>query len=589
MNSIIRSFLVLMFGILIHGPSDAVQPGDRVDNFRLLDHAGTSHELHYLSDAKAIVLMVHGVGCPIVRQSLPALNALRKDFAKQGVEFLMINSNAQDDRAALAQEAAEFGIDLPILRDETQLIGEALGITRTADVFVIDPRTWKLAYRGPIDDRLSLGAQKPEAKNRYLADALSAVLADKPVAIKEAEAVGCIVNFAERERKAEHAKISYVDQIAPLLQEKCVACHRPGGIGPWAMTSYENVRGFAPMIREVIRTKRMPPWYADPHFGNFVGDRSISNEQAQMLVHWIEAGAPRGSGDDPLKKVEPLKTQWLYGEPDMVVEIPAFEVPATGVVDYKYPRVPNPLGKDVWVRAIQILPGNPAVVHHVIAGIADSQTNDRTGIEQLAAFGGYSPGRNYFMFPDDSGVLLHANASLQFQTHYTPNGKAVRDVTRVGYYLAKVPPKHEMRLQFLYDPSLRVPAGAKAHQASVSYTFPKNVLLYSVQPHAHLRGRAAKFTAHYPDGREEVLLSVPRYDFNWQSVYLFEEPKVILSGTRIVFDMTWDNSALNRANPDPTKDVRWGDQTWDEMNAGFLRYRDLLPGENAAAMISTKK
>ena len=563
----------------------AVVPGDRIDNFRLLDQNGNSHELHYLSDAKAIVLMVHGIGCPIVRQSLPEFAAVRKQFAAQGVEFLLINSNPQDDRATLTQEAAEFGIDLPILRDETQLVGEALGVTRTAEMFVIDPRTWKLAYRGPIDDRLSLGAQKPEAKNRYLADALTAVLADKPVAIKETDAVGCIVNLTERDRKAEHAKISYVEQIAPLLQEKCVACHRPGGIGPWAMTSYENVRGFAPMIREVIRTKRMPPWYADPHVGNFIGDRSISNEQAQMLVHWIEAGTPRGSGEDPLKNVEPLKSQWLHGEPDMVVEIPAFEVPATGVVDYKYPRVPNPLGKDVWVRAIQILPGNPAVVHHVLAGIADSQTNGRAGIEQLAAFGGYSPGRNYLLFPDDSGVLLRADASLQFQTHYTPNGKAVRDVTRVGYYLSKAPPKHEMRLQFLYDPSLRVPAGAKAHKESVSYTFSKNVLLYSVQPHAHLRGRAAKFTAHYPDGHEEILLSVPRYDFNWQSVYLFQQPKIIPSGTRIEFDMTWDNSALNRANPDPTKDVRWGDQTWDEMNAGFLRYRDLVPGENAAAMI----
>ena len=580
-----RFFATIICGLVIHSTTYARQPGDHIDNFRLLDQTGTSHELHYFSDAKAIVLMVHGIGCPIVRQSLPELAAVRKQFAAQGVIFLLINSNPQDDRATLTQEAAEFGIDLPILRDETQLVGEALGVTRTAEIFVIDPRTWKLAYRGPIDDRLSLGAQKPEAKNHYLTDALTAILANKSVAVTEVEAMGCVVNLIERDRKAEHAKISYVDQIAPLLQEKCVACHRPGGIGPWAMTSYENVRGFAPMIREVIRTKRMPPWYADPHVGKFIGDRSISNDQAQMLVHWIEAGAPRGSGDDPLKNVAPLKSEWLYGEPDMVVEIPAFEVPATGVVDYKYPRVPNPLGRDVWVRAIQILPGNPAVVHHVLAGIADAKKQNREGIEQLSAFGGYSPGRNYLPFPENTGVLLRANASLQFQTHYTPNGKAVRDVTRVGYYLSKEPPKHEMRLQFVYTPSLRVPAGAKAHSESVGHTFSKDVMLYSVQPHAHLRGRAAKFTAYYPDGREEILLSVPKYDFSWQSVYLFQEPKIIPKGTRVVLDMTWDNSAQNPANPDPTKDVRWGDQTWDEMNAGFMRYRDLAPGENAAAML----
>lgn len=584
------TFIVSVFSCLIgmQGVAYALQPGERVDNFRLLDQNGKSHELHYLSDAKAIVLTVHGVGCPVVRQSLPELSAVRSQFAAQGVEFLLINSNPQDDRAALAREAKEFGIDLPILSDTTQLVGESLRFTRTADVFVIDPRTWKLAYRGPIDDRLSYGAQKPAAKNHYLADALTAVLAGKPVVVAQAEAVGCIVNLPERDRKAEHAKISYADEIAPLLQEKCVACHRPGGIGPWAMTSYETVSGFAPMIREVIRTKRMPPWYADPHFGNFAGDRSISAEQARTLVHWIEAGTPRGEGPDPLAKIEPVPNQWVLGKPDLIVEIPAFDVPATGVVDYKYPRVPNPLGRDVWVRAIQILPGNPAVVHHVLTGIDDSDSSGRAFIEQLAAFGGYSPGRNFLPFPDGAGVLLRADASLQFQTHYTPNGKAVRDVTRVGYYLHKQAPKYEMRLQFLNTRSLRIPAGAKAHTESVAHVFRSDVMLYSLMPHAHLRGHAAKFTAHYPDGREEVLLSVPKYDFNWQTVYQFQEPKLVPMGTRVVFDMTWDNSALNPANPDPNREVPWGDQTWDEMNAGWIRYRELKPGENAAAMADHK-
>ena len=589
MRNVYRTIFSFIFSIGIQLSAAAVVPGDRIDNFRLLDQSGASHELHYLSDAKAIVLMVHGIGCPIVRQSLPAVAAVRKQFAAQGIEFLLINSNPQDDRAALRREAAEFAIDLPILIDDAQLVGESLGITRTAEVFVIDPRTWKLVYRGPVDDRLSLGAQKPKAQHHYLADALTSVLANKPVEVKEVDAVGCIVNLAAHDRKAEHAKISYSEQIAPLLQEKCVACHRPGGIGPWAMTSYENVRGFAPMIREVIRTKRMPPWYADPHFGNFVGDRSITTEQAQMLVHWIEAGAPRGTGADPLTTVEPVNMQWALGEPDMIVEIPAFEVPATGVVDYKYPRVPNPIGRDVWVRAIQILPGNPAVVHHVLTGIDDSDGDGRAFIEQLAAFGGYSPGRNFLPFPDGAGVLLRANAKLQFQTHYTPNGKAVRDVTRVGYYLHKAPPKYEMRLQFLNSRSLRIPAGAKSHTESAAHTFRDSVMLYSLMPHAHLRGRAAKFTAHYPDGREEILLSVPKYDFSWQTVYQFQEPKFIPSGTRIVFDMTWDNSARNPANPDPSRDVPWGDQTWDEMNAGWLRYRELAPGESAAALLQTRK
>ncbi len=554
----------------------ALQPGDRVDNFRLLDHRGISHELRYLSDTKAIVLMVHGNGCPIVRQALPALDTLRRRFESQGVTFLLLDSNLQDDRKAVLAEAAEFGITLPILLDETQLIGEALGVTRTAEVFLIDPKTWKLLYRGPIDDRLSYGAQKPTASKLYLEDALAAALDGKSVAVTQAEPVGCIVDFPERDRKAEHARISYAEQIAPILRAQCTECHRPGGIGPWAMTGYKPIRGFAPMIREVLRTKRMPPWYADPHYGSFVGDRSLTVEQVRTVVHWIEAGAPRGDGPDPLESLAAPSSEWSLGEPDMVVEIPAFDVPATGVVDYMYPQVPNPFNRDVWVRAIDIIPGDRTVVHHVLAGVADPEApRGRVFVEQLAAFGGYSPGRNAVPFPADTGVLLRANARLNFQMHYTPNGKAKRDVTRVAYYLHKDPPKHEIRLQFLMTSSLRIPPFAKAHTESVTHLFDRDVMLHSLMPHAHLRGRAAKFVARFPDGREEVLLSVPKYDFSWQTAYLFEEPRLLPAGTRIVFEMTWDNSAQNPANPDPSRTVPWGDQTWDEMNAGWIRYREV--------------
>jgi hypothetical protein len=587
MNPTHRFLSILALAFAFSAQALALAPGARVDNFRLLDHRGASHELYYFSDAKAIVMMVHGVGCPVVRQALPALKQLRADYAARGVEFFMINANLQDEREALAQEATEFGIDLPILRDETQLIGESLDLTRTAEVLVIDPRGWKLVYRGPIDDRLAYDAQKAVATKHYAADALSALMDGKTPTVTQVEPVGCLVDLPQRDRKAEHARISYTDDIAPLLQEKCVACHRPGGIGPWAMSRYENVRGFAPMMREVIRTRRMPPWHADPHYGAFVGDRSLTAEQTRTLVHWIEAGAARGDGPDPLTKVTAATTQWVLGEPDAVVEIPAFEVPATGVVNYQYPRVDNPFGRDVWIRAIQILPGNPAVVHHVLTGIDDPEDRSRSFVEQLAAFGGYSPGRNPLPFPEGTGVLLRANAGLRFQLHYTPNGKAVRDVTRVAYYFHKEPPPHPLRLKFMNSQGLRIPPRASAHTESVAYVFDRDVMLYSLLPHAHLRGKAAKFTAYYTEGREEVLLSVPKYEFNWQSVYLLQQPKVLPKGSKVVFDMTWDNSTRNPANPDPERTVPWGDQTWDEMNAGWLRYRELTAAESAALANTT--
>jgi hypothetical protein len=335
------------------------------------------------------------------------------------------------------------------------------------------------------------------------------------------------------------------------------------------------------MIREVLRTRRMPPWHADPHYGSFEGDRSLTEAERRTLVRWVEAGAPRGEGTDPLLAVTAASDEWTLGPPDLVVEVPAFDVPATGVVDYRYPRAANPLDHDVWIRAIEIHPGDRAVVHHVLAGVDDPGAGNRDFIEQLAALGGYSPGRNPLPYPGDAGVLLRKGAGLRFQMHYTPNGRAVRDVTRIGLYFHAAPPRHAMRLKFVRAYDLQVPPRTPDHAVTVSHVFDRDVVLYSVMPHAHLRGKAARFTAVHPDGREEVLVSVPEYDFSWQSVYQFREPKILRAGTRVDFLMRWDNSARNPANPDPDRSVPWGDQTWDEMNAGWIRYREVAPGELA--------
>ncbi|MBI3530019.1 MAG: redoxin family protein [Betaproteobacteria bacterium] len=583
MKAVLR-LLAVLAGFFFAGSTLALNPGDRVDNFRLLDQTGASHELYYLSDAKAVVLMTYGNGCGIVQKSLPRLKEIRDEYKAKGVEILLIDSNLQDNRNAVARESADFNNDLPILIDETQLIGEALGVDRTADVFVVDPKNWQLVYRGPIDDRLSYGTQKPAAKKQYLTDALDATLAGKPVAVAKAEALGCLVNLPERERHDAHARISYIERIAPLLVDKCVACHREGGVGPWAMTGYDIVHGFAPMIREVVRTKRMPPWHADPHYGSFVGDRSMTNEDARDLVHWIEAGAPRGKGPDPLATLDKSWSEWTLGKPDLIVEVPAYQVPATGVISYQYPHAANPLGRDVWIRAIEIIPGNRAIVHHVLAGIDDPGNGERRAIRgQMGELGGYAPGKNAIPYPTDTGILLRKEASFRFQMHYTPNGKAIADVTRLGLYFYDEPPKHSMQMDIIYNASLAIPANTKSYSESLDHVFDRDVMLYSLLPHAHLRGRAAKFTAHYPDGREEILLSVPKYDFNWQPLYVLNPPKLMPAGTRVVMDMTWDNSAQNPANPDPDKVVRWGDQTWEEMNVGWFRFRNANDEDRANA------
>ncbi|MGH8187993.1 MAG: redoxin family protein [Steroidobacteraceae bacterium] len=578
--------LTVLPALWLAAPALAIAPGEVVDNFRLLDQSGKSHELYYLSDMKAVVVMVHGNGCPIVRQALPALREVREKYQANGVEFLLLNSNLQDNRDAVAKEAQEFSVDFPILLDEAQLIGESLGVVRTSEVFVIDPKGWQLVYRGPMDDRLSYEKQRP-AKKHYLTDALDALVAGKPVKVTKADGAGCLVNFPERDRKQSHSTISYSNQIAPMLKEKCVACHQVGGVGPWAMTNYDMVKGFAPMIREVVRTQRMPPWHADPHYGTWTGVRALSNEQRKTLVHWIEAGAPRGSGKDPLLAVVPDGREWQRGKPDLVVDVPAFDIPATGVIEYQYPRVKNPLGRDVWITAVEIHPGAREAVHHIIAQEPVVGGGRREG----GNLGGFAPGMSPIVYPQNTGVLFPKDADFVFQMHYTPNGKAVTDRSQVGFYFREVnnPPKYQLRLTALTDFRFEIPPGAKDHATTVTREITRDMLVYNFMPHSHLRGKRGTMTAVYSDGREEILLNVPKYDFNWQTVYEYREPKKIPAGTKLVWTFAWDNSTQNPANPDPTKAVKWGDQTFEEMGIGFMRFRylDEEVGKPAPAAVHT--
>ena len=555
--------------------SYALTPGDKMENFKLLDHTGKMHELYYLSDMKAVVLLVHGNGCPIARNALHTYKDLREKYQDQGVAFLMINSNLQDNRKSIAKEAKEFGIDFPILVDDTQLVGESLGIERTADAFVVDPKTWKVVYRGSLDDRLGYETQKFEASNHYVADALDSILQDKPLKVSAVEAKGCIVNLPELDRSEAHKKISYADDVAPILLENCVACHREGGIGPFAMTEYNVIKGFAPMIREVIRTKRMPPWHADPHYGEFSNNRSLTDAEEQTLVHWIEAGTPRGEGKDPLANFKHEWAEWALGTPDIVVDIPAYDVPATGVVDYQYVTVKNPLDRDVWVRGVEILPGSREALHHVITTIGYVNPEARNGFQAVGGMGGYVPGADGNEFPQDTGVLLKAGMDFQFQMHYTTYGKAVTDKSRLGIYFYDEKPKYVLEQRFMMNPRFKIPAGAKNYSSQASWTVDKDMKLYTLLPHSHFRGKASDFIAKYPDGHEEVLLSVPNYDFNWQTTYELSEPKVLPAGTEIIHHTTWDNSSQNPANPDPTIDVTWGEQSWEEMLFGAITYRYL--------------
>jgi hypothetical protein len=495
----------------------------------------------------------------------------------------MINSNMQDNRQTIANEASEFNMDIPILVDDTQLIGESLGLVRTGEVFVIDPKTWKVVYSGPLNDRLTYEKQKAQAKNNYLVDALDNMLAGEEVQVTGAHAVGCLINMPENEDKARlaHQEISYSETIAPIFYDNCVTCHRQGGMGPFAMSSYMIIKGFSPMIREVLHTKRMPPWHADPHYGEFSNDRSLSKQQTQDLVHWIEAGSPRGDGPDLLAEDDRVWPKYRMGEPDFVINVPATDVPATGVVDYQYKMVDNPLDRDVWVAGTEVIPGDFKALHHVIGmyGKMNPDPDARRRFIPMGSMGGYAPGTNAGFYPENGGRKLPKDAKFSFQMHYTSYGKAVTDETQIGVWLHKSEPENVMQGQFIANNDIRIPANTKRHTEYKEYTFREDALLYSMLPHSHFRGIASDFVAIYPDGTKEMLLSVPNYDFNWQTDYTFKDPKVMPKGTRILHSTTYDNSSQNPANPDPNIEVTWGEQTFQEMLFASFSFRYLKPGE----------
>jgi mono/diheme cytochrome c family protein len=549
-----------------------------VDNFRLTDETGRSHLLYARKDAPAVVLVMQGNGCPIVRNMTSDLRNLRDAYAAKGVEFMMINSNIQDTREAIAREVADFPVNMPVLKDDNQLVGLQLGAQRTSEVFVVDPKSWKVIYRGPLNDRLTYGAQKAKASRNYAAEALDAVIAGKSYSAPKVQADGCLINFPDRapEAKAAIAKISYVKDVAPILEEKCVACHQEGGIAPFAMANYDTVKGFAPMIRESIRTDRMPPWDADPHVGKFKDDKSLSAQQIKTLVNWIEAGAPRGEGVDPLGAVRHVAPEWPLGKPDLIVNIPKYTVPASGVVDYQYPVVDNPLTEGKWLKASTARVTQRQAVHHILSGYVPPGEEKMGGMAQWGgSVGGYTVGMESVVQPKGIGTYIPAGGTFAYQMHYTPFGKEAVSAEQIGLYFYKDGEKPDlmMRESPLVDSFIRIPPNEANHKEVAYFNFPKDAILHSAVVHAHYRGNYSKLEVRYPDGRQEMILNVPNYDFNWQRQYEFETPIAIPAGSKVIATYIYDNSKRNPANPDPSKEVVWGEQSFEEMLYTSLRYR----------------
>jgi peroxiredoxin len=586
-----RLFLTFVFlgaarALLFGQEADSTPPPaspEAVINFAMLDQHGRHHEL-YRVDARVVVLFFTGNGCPIARQSVSKLRALSRKFAGQNAVLWMINSNPQDDLKSIAAEARSFGMgSIPVLKDDTQGLARTLGVRRTAEAICIDTKDWTIFYRGAIDDQLVEGRKKPEPSQSYLETALTEFFAGKTITQPRSKVAGCLIHF-ESAASEPGAPISYAKQVAPILQNKCVSCHSPGNIGPFSFSSYQRAKGWSEMIREVILSKRMPPWHAHPHHGVFHNDRSLSTEEAQVLLQWIEQGAPRGEGDDPLAVPLPEAETWRLGKPDYVVALPKPQsVPATGVLNYRYVDVPSPIKEDVWLKGVVIRPDNKKVVHHVIVRVKYPGRESRPAEEVF--FAAWAPGNTMAFFPEDTGKFLPKGASFTFELHYNTTGKPETDRSEMGLYLMEKPPRLRLETREVANHDLNIPPGEPDARSFAVYGFKRDALIYDLIPHMHLRGSWFQYEALYPNGAREILLHVPHYDFNWQTEYRLAEPKRVPAGTWILCTGGHDNSARNPSNPDPARRVRFGLQSFDEMFIGFMNVAE-LPTEPATASSS---
>jgi mono/diheme cytochrome c family protein len=576
----IAGVAAVQVGVAAPSPSaqTSVKVPEKVDNFQLTDQTRLAHELYYFKHAKAVVLMTQTNGSKLSREAAAELQKVAAKYKSDpNVMFYMMNSNLSDSRDAVAAEAASQKFSIPVLMDELQLVGENLGVTKEAEVFVFEPGSWKVAYHGPLDDRF--GKQNPNVKaavkDAYAVKAIDAVLAKQPVANARIDIkAGKAIAFPERARSGEFEKISYSGQVAKIVQDKCVACHQKGGIAPFAFDSYEVVKGMAPMMRESVRTDRMPPYFADPHIGAFKNDNNLTPDETKTLIHWIEAGAPRGTGPDILKEQASEAPEWptSLGKPDVVVSLPSFNVPSSGTIPYQQMRVANPFKEDTWLRAIAIKPGNRTVLHHVTSNWSPDRSAPPARIPG-GSVGSYTPGAEPQVIAAGAGAPVPAGGTLNFSMHYTTTGKTATDATQIGYYTLKTPPEYVKRSTVISDGALTIPAGESRHKEIAYLEFPADAYLYTLYPHAHYRGYHVELKQKTPDGKEKMLISLPKYDFNWQRDYDPVEPILVKAGTKLIATWVYDNSDMNKANPDPTINVTWGEQSWQEMMYFRVNYR----------------
>jgi len=555
-------------------PSD-VGVGRMVADTEFVDLSGKTHRLSELNTHKGVVLVMTSATCPVSKRYVPSLAKLEKELDANDIALLLVNPIASEKLDDIKAQLADLAIAAPYVHDKDKSLTAALQARTTTEVFLLDA-TRTLVYRGALDDQYGVHYNLDAPRHHYLADAVSALLKGETPRIAATAAPGCELDLEGAAQSV--SPVTYHRDVARILQQNCVKCHRDGGIAPFALDEPGEVKDRAKAIKRVISEGTMPPWFAagtkENETNPWANDCSLASRDRADLIAWIESrDKPLGNASEaPAKRA--YSEEWAIGKPDLIVPLSrAYDIKADGFMPYQFDVAETHLTEDRWVTAYEVLPSARDVVHHVIIRVHEKGADAKDREEGTGGYWAvYVPGNGSHIYPEGFARKIPAGARVSFQIHYTPSGKATKERLRLGLVFATTPPLYEVKTVAVANPKLAIPPGAAQHLETRAQRVPFDMPVTSFMAHMHVRGKAFKYEVTYPDGKSETLLDIPKYDFNWQLRYDLKQPKLIPRGSTLNITAIYDNSPANKANPDPSKLVKWGPQTIDEMMIGYVEY-----------------
>jgi peroxiredoxin len=571
-------------------------------SFSLLDLDGTTHSLDQNDTKRVRAFVFLSTECPVSNGYTKTLNELHTKLSRKGVDLFGVVADSSVTRTQATKHFAEFKTTFPILFDASGLLLQALKPSHVPEAFVLD-RDGRLVYRGAIDNAWeAIGRRRPKAEKEFLADAVTAALGGKEVAVAETKPVGCLIEAPPK--GDQKAKVTYARDIAPIVQARCLNCHREGQVAPFALADYEQTAKRAKQIVRVTQDRLMPPWIPSPGHDKFVGERWLTDRELELFKTWAETGRAKGDDAD-LPPAPKFAEGWRLGKPDLIVKMAEpFTVPADGPDLLQNFVLPLDIPEDKLVAAVEFHPGNKRVCHHAVLFLDDRGTARKLdkatpepgyanfggpGFLPSGALGGWSVGNTPHPLPNGMGRYLKKGSDLVVQMHYHPTGKQETDQSEIGLYFVKKPVAESLKEPaklvgsiWMANYEMDIPAGEKSYRRATSYTLPKEVIMVGVVPHMHLLGKSMKVTATLPDKTTKTLIDIKNWNYNWQDEYYYERPFKLPAGTRLDVEAVYDNSADNPSNPSsPPKRVTWGDGTTDEMLFCFF----LLSAEKTEDLI----